>query len=76
MLDTPLKTDKYTKDKTLLRYARLLIEISLDGSFPEYIEFANEKGVMIRQRVKHEWLPIKCSTYKMFGHNTEDCRKR
>lgn len=29
-----LRTDKYTRDKTLIRYARLLIDISLEGTFP------------------------------------------
>ena len=60
----------------MLRYARLLVEMSLDGQFPEFIEFANEKGVLIRQMVHYEWLPIKCTYCKMFGHSLEDCRKK
>ncbi|KAJ8421919.1 hypothetical protein Cgig2_025305 [Carnegiea gigantea] len=57
MLGFPLKTDKYTKQKSTLRYARLLVEMSLDGQFPDYIEFANEKGA----KVIYEWLPLKCT---------------
>ena len=38
-----LKTDKYTKEKSMLKYARLMVEMPLDGEFPDYIEFANEK---------------------------------
>ena len=72
----PLKTYRYTKDKIMLKYARLLVEMPLDGSFPEYIEFANEKDVLIRQRVVYEWLPIKCSHYSMFGHTQDVCRKK
>ena len=35
----------------MLKYARLLVEMPLEGKFPYYIEFANEKGVLIRQKV-------------------------
>ena len=41
----PLKIDKHTKGKSMLKYARLMVEMSLEGQFPEYIEFANEKGI-------------------------------
>ncbi|KAJ8420948.1 hypothetical protein Cgig2_017687 [Carnegiea gigantea] len=76
MLGIPLKTDRYTKDRTMMKYARLLVELPLDGNFLEFIEFANEKDVLIRQRVKYEWLPIKCTNCGMFGHTQEDCRKK
>ncbi|KAJ8422865.1 LOW QUALITY PROTEIN: hypothetical protein Cgig2_031642 [Carnegiea gigantea] len=50
ILGIPLKTGKHTNKKTVLRYARLLVEMPIDGNFPEYIEFANEKDVLIGQR--------------------------
>ena len=59
MLGIPLKTDRYTKEKVMLKYARLLMKMPLEGSFPDYIEFANEKNVVIRQKVIDEWLPLK-----------------
>ncbi|KAJ8421962.1 hypothetical protein Cgig2_022523 [Carnegiea gigantea] len=76
LLDYPLKTDKYTKERSMLKYVRLMIEIPLEGQFPDYIEFVNEKGVLIRQKVIYEWLPIKCDHCKMFGHTQEQCRKK
>ncbi|KAJ8425385.1 hypothetical protein Cgig2_018474 [Carnegiea gigantea] len=75
-LSIPLKTDKYTRDKSMLKYARLLIDIPLKGSFPDYIDFANDKGVLIRQSVFHEWQPIKCLHCLMFGHQEEQYRKK
>ncbi|KAJ8430484.1 hypothetical protein Cgig2_021730 [Carnegiea gigantea] len=61
-LGIPLKADKYTKDKSMLRYARLLVEMQLEGQFSEYIKFANEKNVPIRQKVvssrEHNQQPI------------------
>ena len=52
----------------MLKYARLLVEMPMDGSFADYIEFANEKDVLIRQKVVYEWLPIKYTHCGMFGH--------
>ena len=75
ILGIPLKTDKHTKEKLMLKYARLLVEIPLEGSFPDFIEFANEKNVIIRQKVVYEWKPIKCTHCRMFRHIKEDYRK-
>jgi len=66
-LGIPIKTDKYTKEKTLLKYARLLIDISLDYAFLEYIEFVNDHDVLVRQKVKYKWKPTKCGHCRMFG---------
>lgn len=76
VLGLPLKTDKYTKEKTMLKYARIMIEMQLDGEFPEYIEFINERGVLIRQKVNYEWMPLKCDHCHMYGHLQESCRKK
>ena len=76
MLGIPLKTNKYTKEKLMLNYARLLVEMPVEGNFPNFIECANEKNVVIRQKVIYEWLPIKCSYCKMYGHSQENCRKK
>ena len=76
VLGIPLKTDKYTRDKSMLKYARVLIDIPLNGGFPDHIDFANDKGVMVRQAVAYEWQPIKCSHCSMFSHVVDQCRKK
>ena len=48
ILGIPWKMDKYTRDKIMIRYARLLIDISLEGTFPWYIKFFNEHGILMR----------------------------
>ena len=58
----PIKTDKYTRDRTMLKYARLLIEVNLEGPFPDFVEFINENGVLTRQQVKFELLPTNAIT--------------
>ncbi|KAJ8420136.1 hypothetical protein Cgig2_033118 [Carnegiea gigantea] len=37
ILGIPLKTDRHTRDKIMIRCTRLLIDITLEGTFPEYI---------------------------------------
>ncbi|KAJ8419347.1 LOW QUALITY PROTEIN: hypothetical protein Cgig2_025466 [Carnegiea gigantea] len=61
-----LKTDKYTRDKTIIKYVRLLIDVPVDGNFLDHIE----------QQVHYEWKPTKCSHYMMFGHEETSCRKK
>ena len=67
ILRIPLKTYRYTKDKTMIRYARVLIAMQLDGHFPDNMEFFNEEDVLIGQQVQYEWKPLKCTHYKMLG---------
>jgi len=76
LLGVPLKTDKYTKERTSIRFARLLIEMPLEGPFPDYVEFANEHDILIRQEVHYEWIPLKCNHCQMFGHDEEHCKKK
>ena len=76
MLGIPIKTDKFTRDKAFLRYARLLIEMKLQDNCPAYIDFVNENNVVVRQQVEYEWKPSKCTFCKMFGHTNEECRKK
>ena len=76
VLGIPIKTDKYTRDKFFLKYARVLIEIQLIDTFLEYIEFVNEHNVAVRQKEDYEWKPLKCGHCKMFGHHGDDCRRK
>ena len=76
LLGNPIKTDKHTRDKQVIRYARLLIEMPIEGPFPEYIEFFNEDSILVRQPVTYEWLPTKCTHCSMLGHTEEVCKKR
>ena len=72
----PIKTDRYTKERTLLHYARVLIDIPLANDFPKYVEFTNDKDVLIRQSMVYEWKPFKCCHCMMFGHQEDGCRRK
>ena len=76
ILGIPIKTDKYTKEKQAIRYARLLVEMTIEGPFPEQIDFFNEEGILIRQSVTYEWIPSKCTHCDMLGHTEAVCKKK
>ncbi|KAJ8433707.1 hypothetical protein Cgig2_019816 [Carnegiea gigantea] len=76
LIGISIKTDRYTKEKSMLRYARMLIDFPLKEEFPEYIEFANDKDVLIRQSVLYEWQPIKCKHCHTYGHLEDQCSKK
>jgi len=76
LLGNPIKTDKITKDKQAIRYARLLVEMPIEGPFPEHVDFFNEEGVLIRQQVSYKWVPTKCNHCAMLGHTKEVCKKK
>ncbi|KAJ8435470.1 hypothetical protein Cgig2_021103 [Carnegiea gigantea] len=72
LIGIPLKKDRYTKEKTMIKYAQLLIEVPMAGPFPDFIEFFNEHGELIRQSIKFEWKPSKCNHCGMYGHLEEE----
>ena len=76
LLGIPIKTDRFTKDKQAIRYARLLVEMPIDGPFPGHIDFFNEEGVLMRQQVSYEWVPTKCNHCNMLGHTEDVCKKK
>ena len=60
----------------MIKYAQLLIEVPMAGPFPDFIEFFNEHGELIRKSIKFKWKPRKCNHCGMYGHLEEECRKK
>ncbi|KAJ8419476.1 hypothetical protein Cgig2_021816 [Carnegiea gigantea] len=54
ILSIPIKVDKYTKEKMGIRYARMLIEMAIDGPFPAFVEFFNKEDILIRQQLHYD----------------------
>ena len=76
LIGIPIKTDRYTKEKEFLSYARMLIEVPVAGPFVDTIEFINDFGVLVRQKVIFEWKPTKCNHCNLYGHEGSECRKK
>ncbi|KAJ8450604.1 hypothetical protein Cgig2_020241 [Carnegiea gigantea] len=76
LIGIPVKTDKYTKNKDYLHYARMLIEVPMEGPFPDTINFVNDSGVLVKQRITFEWKPVKCNQCQQIRHKGKDCRNK
>ncbi|KAJ8427494.1 hypothetical protein Cgig2_028165 [Carnegiea gigantea] len=76
MLGIPIKTDKTTKEKLVLGYARILVEMPVEGPFPEYIDFVNDSDRVVRQFIRYEWKPTRCNHCRMLGHEEANYRKK
>ncbi|XP_062103007.1 uncharacterized protein LOC133813999 [Humulus lupulus] len=67
--------DKFTRERSRIQYARILVEMEVTDNPPKSIQYINEHGQIMEQGVEYEWLPIKCKTCAGFGHSMTDCRK-
>ena len=76
LLGLPIKTDRYTRDRTMINYARVLIEFPIKGLFPESVSFFSEHDILIHQPVKYKWLSTKCTHCGLFGHEEPVCKKK
>ena len=76
MLGIPIKIDKTTKEKSALGYARMLVEMPIEGPFPKHIDFVNDNDQVVRQLVRYEWKPTRCNHRRMQGHEEANCRKK
>ncbi|XP_074305014.1 uncharacterized protein LOC141639943 [Silene latifolia] len=67
--------DDLTVDRTLLGFARIMVEVEVDQKFPDKITFVDEMGQNVTVLVEYDWLPITCTKCKGIGHTEKQCRK-
>ncbi|XP_074266553.1 uncharacterized protein LOC141589828 [Silene latifolia] len=68
--------DEATTHKTFLGYARLLVDVKVDQSFPASLQFKDEKGKVHNIKVEYDWVPVKCTQCQGIGHSKDQCRKK
>ncbi|XP_062118489.1 uncharacterized protein LOC133832121 [Humulus lupulus] len=74
-IGNPIMVDKFTRERSRIQFARVLVEMEVTDNPPKSIQYINELGQMMEQGVEYEWLPIKCKTCAGYGHSMTDCRK-
>ncbi|RAL42395.1 hypothetical protein DM860_017575 [Cuscuta australis] len=72
----PIKRDGATASRRKWAYARIMIEVHINQSFPDQVNFINEEGRVITQNVTYEWAPTICSHCDRMGHKQENCRRK
>ncbi|KAL9224996.1 hypothetical protein vseg_000970 [Gypsophila vaccaria] len=71
-----VRQDVYTRDKSHLEYARILVEMEMNKEIQYEIEFVEEYDSDRRITVEYEWLPLTCQNCGGFGHVLSECRRK
>ncbi|XP_062086251.1 uncharacterized protein LOC133792368 [Humulus lupulus] len=70
----PMMVDKVTREKSMVKFARVLVDVEISDQVPQCINFINERGQLMEQAIEYEWLPTRCSCCKNLGHIATSCR--
>ncbi|XP_062075411.1 uncharacterized protein LOC133779469 [Humulus lupulus] len=73
-IGTPIMVDKVTKARTMIKFARDLVDMEIAEHIPMHIHYLNERGQILEQAIEYEWLPTKCTVCKKLGHTTTVCK--
>ncbi|XP_074290277.1 uncharacterized protein LOC141617008 [Silene latifolia] len=68
-------SDTATVDKTMLGFARVMVDVPFGLRIPENVKFLDEDGQVVSIPVEFEWKPILCKQCGGIGHETATCRK-
>ncbi|XP_062085939.1 uncharacterized protein LOC133792048 [Humulus lupulus] len=66
--------DKITKERSMIKFARVLVDMEIAENLPQYINYLNERGHVMEQPIEYEGLPTKCSNCKKLGHTVASCK--
>ena len=71
----PITTDKLTRTKERLSYARVMVEVDASKKLVTAVEIRLPTGVVYSQLVIFEVIPKYCKKCRTFGHMEGDCKK-
>ena len=71
----PITTDKMTRTKERLSFARVLVEVDVSSEVVTDVEIRLPTGDVYHQLVISEFTPKFCSRCKSFGHVVDSCGK-
>ncbi|XP_030479472.1 uncharacterized protein LOC115696726 [Cannabis sativa] len=71
----PIMVDKVTQNRSMVMYARVLVDMEIQRDPPKAIAFINEKKQLVEQAIVYEWLPSKCVSCGNLGHIVANCNK-
>ncbi|XP_062112853.1 uncharacterized protein LOC133824008 [Humulus lupulus] len=71
----PMLVDNVTKDRSMVKFARVLVDVEISDNLPKTISFLNERGQLVEQILEYEWLPTQCSFCKVLGHTATNCKR-
>ncbi|XP_062109683.1 uncharacterized protein LOC133821348 [Humulus lupulus] len=72
----PMLVDMLTKDRSMVKFARVLVEVEISDNVPKTISFLNERGQLMERLLEYEWLPTQCQGCKILGHPATNCNRK
>ena len=69
----PLYADSTTETNRRLGFARVFIEVDVNGEFPTEIEVDMGDGKAFIVGIEYPWVPVKCPKCHLFGHTGLNC---
>ena len=73
MLGRVIRVDNATKNKDKMLFARVLVELSIDGKFYDTVSCTNEDDELMTVMVEYVRKPSNCSNCKQIGHVEDAC---
>ncbi|XP_074300450.1 uncharacterized protein LOC141631715 [Silene latifolia] len=70
-----VRIDNLTVYRTNLGFARVMVEVEIDQTFPDKIRFLDELGNEVTVLIEYDWLPITCGQCKGMGHIEKVCMR-
>ncbi|KAM6567297.1 hypothetical protein CsatA_008550 [Cannabis sativa] len=71
----PIMIDKVTSERSMIKFARVLVDMPIQDKPPSSISFFNERKQLTEQQIEYEWLPTSCAACGLLGHNISTCAK-
>ncbi|KAL2934193.1 Ribosomal RNA small subunit methyltransferase G [Bienertia sinuspersici] len=71
-----VKVNHTTASRSILSYARCMVEVKMNQTFPNKILFLDKRNQKEKLDITYEWRPTLCTNCKKYGHVNEQCYKR
>ncbi|XP_062103378.1 uncharacterized protein LOC133814434 [Humulus lupulus] len=75
-IGNPILVDNVKKNRTMMQFSRVLVEIEITEEVPKSIQFINEKGQLMEQLLDFEWIPTQCKSCRVYGHTEKMCNRK
>lgn len=72
-VEVPLKFDITTINRDFRHYARILVDVNLASSLPEFV-LLDMEGMEFEVEIFYENLHLFCTAYKNIGHALSSCK--
>lgn len=74
-IGVPQQSDLLTVTQGRLGFARVLVEVEVNGDLPESVPLISTRYGNSLIPVTYEWYPVQCPNYSRWGHRVNDCPK-